>query len=64
VEPGRKEEERERCQFSELLPEILEARPEYLNRQLSGKGWKPTLDTIKEKNIDRKHTHWLFLRTV
>ncbi|QCE06667.1 uncharacterized protein LOC114192283 [Vigna unguiculata] len=67
VEPGRKEEEREkneeRCQFSELLPEILEARPEYLNRQLSGKGWKPTLDTIKEKNIDRKHTHWLFLRT-
>ncbi|RDX89616.1 hypothetical protein CR513_28640, partial [Mucuna pruriens] len=69
VEPGvgqRKEEEidkKERCNFSELLPEVLEGRPEYLNRQLSGKGWKPSLDTIKEKTIDRKLNHWLFLKT-
>lgn len=28
--------------------------PEYLSRQLSGKGWKPTLDTIKEKKVQRK----------
>ncbi|TKY52464.1 hypothetical protein E2542_SST23986 [Spatholobus suberectus] len=70
VEPGvaqRKEEEtekeEERCRFSEFLPEMLEGRPEYLNRQLSGKGWKPTLDTIKEKNIDKKLNHWLFLKS-
>ncbi|CAI0399054.1 unnamed protein product [Linum tenue] len=35
--------------------------PEYLSRQLSGKGWKPTLDTIKEKKIEQqKLPHWLF----
>ncbi|KAA8543037.1 hypothetical protein F0562_021468 [Nyssa sinensis] len=34
----------------ELLTDILEGMPEYLSRQLSGsKGWKPGLDTIKEK---------------
>lgn len=62
-ETGETERKEERCQFSEFLPEILEARPEYLNRQFSGKGWKPTLDTITEKNIDRKLTHWLFLKS-
>ncbi|XP_027367486.1 uncharacterized protein LOC113873531 [Abrus precatorius] len=66
VEPQRKEEEmgkkEERCDFSEFLPELLEGRPEYLNRQLSGKGWKPSLDTIKEKHIEKKLTHWLFLK--
>ncbi|KAG5061864.1 hypothetical protein JHK85_003047 [Glycine max] len=59
VEPQRKEitkQEQESCQL--FFPEILEGRPEYLNRQVSGKGWKPTLDTIKENNIDRKLTHW------
>ncbi|KAK7344388.1 hypothetical protein VNO77_13921 [Canavalia gladiata] len=69
VEPGvahRKQEEtekkEERCDFSEFLPELLQGRPEYLNRQVSGKGWKPSLDTIKEKNIDKKLSHWLFLK--
>lgn len=68
VEPQRKineeiteKSDEESCQL--FLPEMLEGRPEYLNRQVSGKGWKPTLDTIKEKNIDRKLTHWLFLKT-
>ncbi|KAK7392247.1 hypothetical protein VNO78_20679 [Psophocarpus tetragonolobus] len=64
VEPQRKEEEAQKnqsCHLSELLPEILQGRPEYLNRQFSGKSWKPTLDTIKEKNIDKKLAHWLFL---
>ncbi|KAJ1402424.1 hypothetical protein SESBI_28116 [Sesbania bispinosa] len=66
VEPGRKEEiekKEERCEFPEILEEVLEGRPEYLNRQLSGKGWKPSLDTIKEKNIERKLSHWLFLKS-
>jgi hypothetical protein len=68
VEPQRKEEveekKEERCGFSENLPEILEGRPDYLNRQISAKGsWKPSLDTIKEKNIEKKHSHWLFLKS-
>ncbi|XVF32875.1 hypothetical protein REPUB_Repub17cG0120600 [Reevesia pubescens] len=44
---------------TEFLPESLD-RPEYLNRQYSGKGWKPSLDTIKEKKVERKVQHWLF----
>ncbi|XP_031261311.1 uncharacterized protein LOC116119506 [Pistacia vera] len=45
---------------SELLPESLDGRPEYLNRTLSGKAWKPSLDTIKEKKVEKKVPHWLF----
>lgn len=50
-----------RC-LTEFLAESVElARPEYLNRQISGKGtWKPSLDTIKEKKVERKVSHWLF----
>ncbi|KAL4313121.1 hypothetical protein GQ457_01G054180 [Hibiscus cannabinus] len=50
-----------RC-LTEFLPETGEGRPEYLIRQYSGKGWKPSLDTIKEKMIERKIKvpHWLF----
>ncbi|OAY48747.1 uncharacterized protein LOC110614583 [Manihot esculenta] len=44
-----------------MLAEMLENRPpEYLSRQLSGKGWKPSLDTIKEKKVEKKIPHWLF----
>ncbi|OMO63989.1 hypothetical protein CCACVL1_22143 [Corchorus capsularis] len=43
-----------RCLMEFNLPESIEGRPEYLNRQYSGKGWKPTLDTIKEKKIEKK----------
>ncbi|MED6138279.1 hypothetical protein PIB30_072754 [Stylosanthes scabra] len=44
---------------------IDEERPEYyLSRQMSGKGWKPSLDTIKEKNkVKTKLSHWLFLKS-
>ncbi|CAI8603715.1 unnamed protein product [Vicia faba] len=68
VEPRRKEEEKEKEKgeirdFSENFPEILEGRPDYLNRQISGKVWKPSLDTIKEKSIEKKHSHWLFLKS-
>ncbi|KAF5745908.1 putative Multidrug resistance protein ABC transporter family protein [Tripterygium wilfordii] len=46
--------------LSELLPESMEERPEYLSRQISGKGWKPSLDPIKEKRVEKKVPHWLF----
>ena len=50
----------ERCKPEFDLPEVLEERPEYLSRQISGKGWKPSLDTIVEKKIEKKVSHWLF----
>ncbi|PON61691.1 multidrug resistance protein ABC transporter family protein [Parasponia andersonii] len=44
-----------------FLPESLDGTPEYLSRQFSGKGWKPSLDTIEEKvTVERKVSHWLF----
>ncbi|GMI98877.1 hypothetical protein like AT4G02090 [Hibiscus trionum] len=46
--------------LTELSPESMEGLPEYMNRQYSGKGWKPSLDTIKEKNVERKVSHWLY----
>lgn len=42
------------------LPDVLEGWPEYLSQQLSGKGWKPSLDTIVETKIEQRVTHWLF----
>ncbi|KAI4301488.1 hypothetical protein L6164_034764 [Bauhinia variegata] len=60
---GDREKTEKRDAFSDLiLPEILEGRPEYLSRQLSGKGWKPSLDTIKEQKINTKVSHWLFVK--
>jgi len=54
----------EKYGFCEFLPEMAEGRPEYLSRQLSGKGWKPSLDTIKEKKVNTKVSRWLlFLKT-
>ncbi|GMN52324.1 hypothetical protein TIFTF001_021469 [Ficus carica] len=38
-----------------------ESRPEYLSRQLSGRGWKPSLDTIEEKiKVEKRVSYWLF----
>ncbi|KAH7516982.1 uncharacterized protein LOC107426357 [Ziziphus jujuba] len=47
---------------SEFLPESMGGRPEFLIRQCSGKGWKPSLDTINEKEmkVEKKVSHWLF----
>lgn len=42
---------------------MIGGTPEYLSRQLSGKGWKPSLDTIKEKKIDTKKSACLFLKS-
>lgn len=66
VETSLQINEEERFNFCEFLPEMMEERAEYLNlsRQLSGKGWKPSLDTIKEKKVKkRKISGWLFLRS-
>ncbi|KAK8509798.1 hypothetical protein V6N13_093645 [Hibiscus sabdariffa] len=46
--------------LTEILAESMEGLPEYLNRQHSGKVWKPSLDTIKEKKVERKLSHWLY----
>ncbi|KAI3414391.1 uncharacterized protein J3R85_016391, partial [Psidium guajava] len=55
---GNREEEMsvaKRCALADsITSEIIDGRPEYLSRQLSGKGWKPSLDTIKEKRIEKK----------
>ncbi|KAF6156962.1 hypothetical protein GIB67_039723 [Kingdonia uniflora] len=44
----------------EFLTEIFDQRPEFLSKQFSGKGWKPSLDTITETVIKQKASHWLF----
>ncbi|KAK7396953.1 hypothetical protein VNO78_18116 [Psophocarpus tetragonolobus] len=54
----RKENTVDKYDFSEFIPE---ERPEYLSRQLSGKGWKPSLDTIKENKVKTKPSRCLFL---
>lgn len=56
-------EEKSTCYvpLESFLPEGLDGTPEYLSRQFSGKGWKPSLDTIEEKvTVERKVPHWLF----
>ncbi|KAG9156939.1 hypothetical protein Leryth_009005 [Lithospermum erythrorhizon] len=42
----------------EIFAEFLEGRPDYLSKQLSGKGWKPSLNTINEKSVKTKVPHW------
>ncbi|KAM3229168.1 hypothetical protein ACQJBY_060214 [Aegilops geniculata] len=37
-----------------------EHRPEFLSRELSCRGWKPSLNTIQERVIPKKVSHWLF----
>lgn len=56
----KKKEEEEEGSKRDYFSDILEGRPEFLSRQLSGKGWKPSLDTIKEKSMQAKIRHWLF----
>ncbi|KAH6823880.1 hypothetical protein C2S53_013576 [Perilla frutescens var. hirtella] len=45
----------------DYFTEILEGRPEFLSRQMSGKGWKPSLDPIREKVVKAKVRHWIML---
>ncbi|CAD6210886.1 unnamed protein product [Miscanthus lutarioriparius] len=37
-----------------------EHRPEFLSRELSSRGWKPSLRTIEERVLPKKTPHWLF----
>jgi hypothetical protein len=37
-----------------------EHRPEFLSRELSSRGWKPSLNTIEERAAPKKVPHWLF----
>lgn len=62
VLPKKENTERAEAQrkVAEFQPENMDGRPEFLCRQYSGKGWKPSLDTIKEKKVERKVGHWLF----
>ncbi|XP_058083115.1 uncharacterized protein LOC131231049 [Magnolia sinica] len=53
-------ENAERSGGRQSLTDGIEGRVEYLNRQISGKAWKPTLDTIKETGAEKKVPHWLF----
>ncbi|PIA29193.1 hypothetical protein AQUCO_06200051v1 [Aquilegia coerulea] len=53
-------EKLEKNNKTELLPINFEERTKFLSRQFSGKGWKPSLDTITEKKIEKKVSHWLF----
>lgn len=50
---------KEDCNYFSAVSE-LEERPEFLSRQISGKGWKPSLDTINEKTTKAKPIQWLF----
>ncbi|CAN1196454.1 hypothetical protein LINPERHAP2_LOCUS43578 [Linum perenne] len=57
----RKKENEEEDEEEEMWLENTVAAPEYLSRQMSGKGWRPSLDTIKEKKVEQqKLQHWLF----
>ncbi|KAL5218301.1 hypothetical protein ABZP36_018985 [Zizania latifolia] len=53
--------EAERREDSEARPDGFEEhRPEFLSRELSCKGWKPSLITIEERVAPQKVSHWLF----
>ncbi|CAL4930619.1 unnamed protein product [Urochloa decumbens] len=42
-------------------PDVFEEhRPEFLSRELSSRGWKPSLGTIEERVALKKTPHWLF----
>ncbi|KAG1371337.1 hypothetical protein COCNU_16G004310 [Cocos nucifera] len=60
---GRKDDglmESEEVGGVEWSPEVFGAGPEFLRRQFSSKGWKPSLRTIEEQALERKVAHWLF----
>lgn len=54
-------DERESEGKFDYFEEILEGRPEFLSRQISGKGWKPSLDPIREKVVKAKVRHWIMI---
>ncbi|KAG6415253.1 hypothetical protein SASPL_122659 [Salvia splendens] len=53
------EREKEEEARLDCFAEILEERPEFMRRQMSGKGWKPSLEPIREKTVKAKVRHWI-----
>lgn len=54
-------EEEEEEEAEAARPDGFEGhRPEFLSRELSSKGWKPSLRTIEERVAPKKTPHWLF----
>ncbi|KAL1833003.1 hypothetical protein ACET3Z_002654 [Daucus carota] len=43
----------------DYIEKMVEMGTEFMTRQVSGKGWKPSLDTIVEKGVKPKVLHWL-----
>ncbi|RCV45162.1 hypothetical protein SETIT_9G431400v2 [Setaria italica] len=61
--PARREETAESPEEEkeEARPDGFEEhRPEFLSRELSSRGWKPSLRTIEERVAPKKTPHWLF----
>ncbi|KAF0910099.1 hypothetical protein E2562_001334 [Oryza meyeriana var. granulata] len=55
------EVEAERREETAARPDGFEEhRPEFLSRELSSRGWKPSLITIEERVAPKKVAHWLF----
>ncbi|GJN08099.1 hypothetical protein PR202_ga25988 [Eleusine coracana subsp. coracana] len=53
-------EEEEEEQEAARVDGFEEHRPEFLSRELSSRGWKPSLNTIEERAAPKKVPHWLF----
>ncbi|KAJ1297491.1 hypothetical protein BS78_01G380500 [Paspalum vaginatum] len=53
-------ESSEEEEASARLDGFEEHRPEFLSRELSSRGWKPSLRTIEERVAPKKTPHWLF----
>lgn len=43
----------------DYFEKMLEMGSQFMTRQVSGKGWKPSLDTIVEKGVKPKVRHWI-----
>ncbi|KAF8683880.1 hypothetical protein HU200_044822 [Digitaria exilis] len=62
-EPAQREATTESSHEEEEAPRpdgFEELRPEFLSRELSSRGWKPSLRTIEERVAPKKTPHWLF----
>ncbi|KAL8101092.1 uncharacterized protein LOC141684042 [Apium graveolens] len=56
----REELEGKNClEKQDYFENMLVTGSEFMTRQVSGKGWKPSLDTIVEKGVKPKVRHWI-----
>lgn len=60
-EPAQAHREEDEDEAEAARPDGFEEhRPEFLSRELSSRGWKPSLRTIEERVLPKKTPHWLF----